>query len=569
MFEVSLPFYPAIRQWEEAGILLHKTLTDYLELSASVEKNSLASGVPPAYLATRIDSALGSLHITLGQQLSQARATLSQTRNQILSHFYRLPEEVLSDIFMCVVFAPMDLSHRDPMSMKRFVLDTYHSLYNLLGVCTTWRKAALDRGSLWSIVPLFSESVSSVDLNSALKLVLGRGKRMGLSLAADLPVPAGEVTASIVARNASRFHTAALVTPSTSIVRSLLGILMDHNGADSLTLSRLSIYQEREIAGIFPEAEDYVFQSSSERASFHRLVRQLSMIQMRNVHIKWDTLTFSDQLTTLCLQEVNLGYDSGINSLLNALSSATQLRELKLVKIRTYQGSSLPQNPEALSDIWFPNLQLLLIQDVYFNTLSWFLLCIRSRTHRFSFVFTRKALRRNFPGGEEPEDNDVDIVCELLENIPVHALLIDVESLDADMNVLAPWELKRLMKVIPTLETLWMNMWELADPYCRALHSPRKSNNSTSPSLVNLYLSCVTSLEPEAFKEIINSYCGSIRRVGLGGASALITKDVVDWDTPIAEEELATWLKENVQEFIKIDRNFAPPDFCQISWQMW
>ncbi|CAE6525210.1 unnamed protein product [Rhizoctonia solani] len=564
MFSVTSPaICPAIQQWE-ASALAFDAVKKFLELSISLETDSLADGAHPTYLATRIDFVLEPLRTTLTQQVSQLHSKLSQMRNMMLPYVHRLPEEVLSRISMHAIYDPLDLvDHLDPISMERCVINTYRALHNLLGVCTRWRKAILGQGALWSFVPLFDRLELPVDFKSTTEFIVDKTTGMGLHLTADLRNAPNNL--SVFSRYISRFDAITLVTPSAHIIPDILGMFTSQNGPETSALSCLSVYRTHGDFNWFYR-EDYAFQSISEAKSFNQLVKQMSLIQMRNVPLYWSELTFSNRLTRLCLQEVNLGYDTDFGHLLNGLSSAIQLRELKFIKLRTAKPESFPD--PTPSQIWLPHLQSFLVQDLHLNTLRLLLLNIKSRSHRLSLVFTRQSIRFLFRSGVVSRDNDISIICELLESTPVHALLLDVESLDADY-ILSPRELRQLMVSVPSLETLWVNMWDLDDRYCEALQSAGELSHGTFPSLVNLYFTCVDLSHPMAFKNMVNSHSDSLRLVTLGGSSGLITRGKVHWISPQGDSELVTWLRENVPKFKKTGRNFGPPEFRKILWELW
>ncbi|CAE6440622.1 unnamed protein product [Rhizoctonia solani] len=561
--------YPAIREWEEAGVALYSALDSYMKLSAGLAEKSLANGAPPTYLATRIDSALGCFHTTVSNQFSQVQSILARARNQILSPFCHLPEEVLSEIFMHVVFAPLDLSdRRDPTSLTRCGTDSYRALYNMLGVCTAWRKVGLNRGALWSVVPLAQLSTGSLNCAPSVELILQRAKGTSLNLVVDPPKDSNTDHISLVAKHASQFDTVNVITSSIPIIRSTLGVFTHRQGPAPLMLSRLSIYQRHDYGSRMLGEDEDIVPSGLEPGLFDQLVKQLSSIQMRSVFLDWGGIGFSDRLTTFRFQDVMLGYDSEIIPLLKALSSATKLRDLEIIRVNTCHESVLLEDTLARSQILLPNLQSLLIQDLYFNTLRLILLSIQSRSHRLSLVFTRKSLRLNHADFESDEI-DTGILSEALSNTPIHALLVDTETLEADEFVLSPDEFRGVLMAMPSLETLWVNIWELRSYYCSVLQRPSVSHESSFPHLINLYFTCVDFPDLEAFKRMINSHADSIQLVAIGGPSDLITEDKVHWDFPEGAQEAAIWLEDNVPEFRRIDRNFEPQEFRHMLWQLW
>ncbi|CAE6473886.1 unnamed protein product [Rhizoctonia solani] len=407
MFDISSSTYATVRKWEEAGVSLSIALVKYIELSASLGKQSLAEGVPTEFLTTRIDAALASLHNNLGQQLSQTRSVLAQTRNQILSPLHRFPEEILSEIFMHVVFAPQNLPHHeDPKSMRLCIIRVYRALHALMSVCTMWRNTALNRGALWSVVPHLDWPMDPSNEKATIELMMHRAKGTSLKLAVDLRDEPKDT--SLLVQHISRFDSMSIVTSSNNNIRDILELFTGQFEVEPLLLSRLSLYRRRVSYGQL--SGDAILRSTSEQRAFNRLIQQLTTLQLRHVFFHWDTIKLSSYLTMLHLQEIDLGGDRQIIHLLNALSSAKQLRELTIIKIKTYRARLPIENIPTRCIILLPNLQWLLIQDLYFNTLHLLLSSIQSRSHQLSIIFTRKSLQYRFQHGDASDDLDIDVV---------------------------------------------------------------------------------------------------------------------------------------------------------------
>ncbi|CAE6395400.1 hypothetical protein ACGC1H_002070 [Rhizoctonia solani] len=558
----------AIEQWEEAGVSLHKALARYLELSNSLDYLPVDNEIRSMNLTPRIDSALGSLQTTVNKQIPQIRSTLSQMRNKLCSSFHRLPEDVLSDIFVHVVALYIDpYRHRDPRSMKYCCIDIYCGLSKLVGVCTMWRRVALNRGTLWTVVPFFRSPIASFDWQRIMELAIPRAGGADLNLVADGFWSPDDIFH--LGTYIARFRTVNIFTEYFGATGDILEVLASQHQTESVALSRLSISIPYSHSRRLPMITDYVFQSNSEQLQFQKIFERLSLLQLKGSLLRWDVLSFSDRLITLCLKEISLGYDSEIALMLKALTSATQLRELTLIRITTFNDPLPHRDLSESSKISLPSLRSLLIQDVYFNTLRFLLLAVQSGSHLLSIVFTRKTLHNNYYEGSSSENTDITRMCELLRSTPVHALLIDGETWDNESQVVTTWQLGRLLEALPALNTFWANMWYFDDLYCKSLQRPRECEGSSFPPLVNLYITCVEFPDPNAFKRVVDSYSSSIQRVALGGPSSLITKAQVDWDPPGSEEELVAWLRENVPEFIRTGRSFEPPEFRQISWQLW
>ncbi|KAG8689324.1 hypothetical protein FRC11_003153 [Ceratobasidium sp. 423] len=243
MFNEFTPsIYPAIREWEEAGVSLSTAPTKYLSMSLSLGARSVSEGIPLESLATRVDVALGSLHITLEREIVQARSTLAQTRNRILSPVFRFPEEVLSEIFINVVFAPTnqlesDVEEVDTWPMEYSIMKIYRALHKLLAVCSVWRKIALARGVFWCTVPIFDSPIRVMRRKQATNLSIERAGTGDLHLVATLPYGSNVLDLDALAKHATRFRTANILTKVDHTTRAIMETLLDQASPGPSALS--------------------------------------------------------------------------------------------------------------------------------------------------------------------------------------------------------------------------------------------------------------------------------------------------------------------------------------------
>ncbi|CAE6445189.1 unnamed protein product [Rhizoctonia solani] len=99
----------AMREWEEAGRLLANTLDNYLKMSTFLETSHLQGNDSGKDLINGIDSSLQTLqdqHKTLDQKFHRSRVALAKAWNRFASPIYHRPEEILSEIFLCVIYCP-------------------------------------------------------------------------------------------------------------------------------------------------------------------------------------------------------------------------------------------------------------------------------------------------------------------------------------------------------------------------------------------------------------------------------------------------------------------------------
>ncbi|KDN41171.1 hypothetical protein RSAG8_07585, partial [Rhizoctonia solani AG-8 WAC10335] len=558
---------PTVRHWEKASTSLATALSMYLDLCTLLGANSLKEGMQPKALAMRIDSALDSLHTILDQQLGQARSTLSKTRNTILSPATRLPEKVIAKIFTYVVFSDQGSDRGSVATMEESVIAVYRPLHNLLEVCSVWRNATLARGEFWSIVPVLEYPFPAPKLKNAIDLSLERAGPRELHLAGML-LPNRTVYVEILGKHASRFRTVNIISESQKAIRSMMDILI---GSGTPTqLSELSIYQKQiSFYSREPVEPDHIYPIYPESLdpnidTFHDLLHSLSILRVRGTQIHLHMMR-SSNLTKLRLQEFNFGYDHiMIIGLKNLLSSTTRLRELELVSVRTLINSGWSLDYTASNwAITVPSLQTLLIQDLYYNTLTYLLASITSRSHNLTLYLTENYYQ--YPDVEHEKSGSPDLATldRILKCTPIHTLCID------NTPWLASSQLRDLLKSMPMLETLRLDGRQLLDENWNAIQRPGFQESYYSfPHLINLHLSRVRLDDEEALKKMVASYSGSMKRMVLG-AAVLNEANNWAWTSLRGDEEIVTWLREKVPDFQLMDYAYQPPEFQPDQWPLW
>ncbi|CAE7058303.1 unnamed protein product, partial [Rhizoctonia solani] len=484
---------PALQQWEEAGTLLAGALNSYLDLCSSLYSNARREGVHPKEIATRIDSVLGSLHVTIDRQTSKTRITLTQTRNQIMSRINAFPNEVLSEIFANTIYAP---ANQYLISMTDRLVGIYRSTHRLLAVCTVWRDVVLSRGSFWSIIPILRTEPSYFNFGypQATNLSLERARHADLHLVAIQPDIGCEVPDLV--QYAPQFSSINIACKYRSTISDILSSFWDLGA--STRLSDISLHREPTELPHYglPQSYDYIFPPNSlEQTSFEEILKNLSVLRLRGAQCYWDTIAFSDRLVELCLQDICLGYDSMMAKVIMSLSAATGLRDLKLISVKTFPDRVMEQSLMTGTRISLPSLQSLLVRDLYANTLDFFLSSIMSRSHQLVLHLTEKTLQVIRPGESGPEDGvEVDDVAGLFSGLSVNILLIDGE----DGMWMTSTELQALMSSMPDLKTLKMNYWDYEDDHCEAL--TRGSESGSFPQLKNISITCARIWDAQTFR---------------------------------------------------------------------
>ncbi|CAE7050245.1 unnamed protein product [Rhizoctonia solani] len=550
-----------IREWEDAGASLAATLENYLNLCYILPTRSLQEGTHPKDLATRIDHALETFQFTIDQNIALARSTLSRSRNQIMSPIGCFPEEVLIEIFSRVIYTPPDPS--EPTPMEESLVKMYRSLHSLLGVCTTWRNIALHHKPFWSTVPVIDLSPSALapTFTQATELSLERSGNLDLHLAVIRSEQCHGRSISAVFDHASRFRTVNLTAKTQYAVRLILEPFLKLEVRELSDLS-IRLQQRAELSNAIPPDYDYI-SSPAYDPSYHNhlniMLNELSVLRLYGTLVHFDNLAFSDKLVKLHIQGVTLGWDVEIAKLMQALSSATQLRDLRIISVTTFLDHA------AIPNISLPNLQYLLVQDLYNNTMRQILESISTRSHDLTVHLTYKCLMMQDVGQPAPEGVDTDDLHDILSQVSVHALLIDGEDEWLD------WvELETMMQRMSDLKSLRLHYWDFDEESSGALKRSRSDPNQPSislPALENIHISWARIWGEEGFKNMVASYSDSLRRMVLGAASSNSPRGKLN--SLKGDEDLVSWLKANVPEFELTDNTYNPPEFQPLEWELW
>ncbi|KAL5632278.1 hypothetical protein ACGC1H_000324 [Rhizoctonia solani] len=555
---------PNIEKWEEAGGSLTATLRNYLNLSVSLGMNSLKEDIPPKAIATRIDVALETLHTTISIHIFQARSKLAHTRNQILSPTYRLPNEVLTEIFAYVVFTPLD--PYDPITMTDSLVKMYRSLHTLANVSCMWRSLALSRGEFWSTVPIVDPDYSPLSLRfkQATNLSLTRATHGDLHLAAIRDHQHRPICS--LRDHASRFRTVNITSKSRYAINSTLRPFLTLDSSNRLTELSLRVESDALSEPKDPlQDKDHLFPLNGEdRETFDKLLKSLSVIRICGVPIHWSRTLFSKQLVELHLQDITLGYDVAMFKLLSALVTATELRQLKLISVSTFLNTQTIIPKPSL--VVLPKLESLLIQDLYSNTLCIVLDTIASRSYDMKLHLTRKCVLINIPGHFGPDEIGIDELYDPLEKASVGTLLIHGHDHDPWIT---PDELETILYLMPDLVCLEMDSWIYTTECCRALQRPQVSDSDSFPQIAYLHFSWARVLDETAFKLMVLSHSEYLEQMILGAAVPGGAGGTEDWRSLEDNDEMICWLEVHVDTFIHMDYSFEQPEFLPPKWQLW
>ncbi|KAF8668198.1 hypothetical protein RHS04_09083 [Rhizoctonia solani] len=354
-----------------------------------------------------------------------------------------------------------------------------------------------------------------------------------------------------------------------SMIKNTMDVLLQQGILE--TLSELSI-QVRDESLFDPDRSnhsEYITSSSSSfKKSFTGLLGRLSAFRISGVNIHWETTALSPRLVELHIQNVTLGYDNSIIPLLNALSSAPKLRNLKLISIATLYNPNIGCNTSTISHVTLPKLQSLTLHDLYSNTLEPLLETIGLSTYSATFLLSSKCFRSHRlshgePGNEEPWDiysvGSPERLCRLAKDTPVETLMLD-----------GIWWMKNnafrsILESTPVLKTLKIDHGAFTQDTCLALTNERNESEGTVPfpSLENIHITrCVFHAGPkveEAFKNMVRSH--RLRRVVLGGTVRNVNPDGTSISKGLETFGLVGWLETHVPTLRIVDQSYRSPEF--------
>ncbi|KDN44484.1 hypothetical protein RSAG8_05531, partial [Rhizoctonia solani AG-8 WAC10335] len=489
-------------------------------------------------------------------------------------------EELLTKIFMDVVFAGVWRSQgppdRQPASMEQSLVRMWQRLSTLLAVCSAWKNIVLTHGAFWSTVTMYRTSRCYFGRTMAPELSIPRARGSALHLAgileAEVQMKKIEEMASYIAGHTSQIHTINISAPVPSM-GWLFKVLLEL-GAYPL-LSELSLGQidcTYDQAGMAPELAHVVQHHSDSWAPFTELLRSLSVLRIAGAGFGWRHMDFSTRLVELQLQQLVIGPSSTLARLLN---SAPELRNLRIISVVTF-----PDPNEAKNTISLHNLQSLLLENLYFNTLEFLFKSIAPGSHRLKLHLTKRSRKRvleSVLAGLEARVVNMEDLYSILQLVSVNTLVLSYTSI-SPIGTQEMWltglELRGLLKSMPAIKILKMRSWCCDVQAGGALKRPQSTelgNGEQFPKFEQLYLSSTVILDEGIFKDVVASHSpqkmvfgGNLYRQGMMRA---MHDGMARF--PGFEENPPDWLRSNVPEFYLLENHADPPEFYSAVWRLW
>ncbi|KAJ1303090.1 hypothetical protein OPQ81_011291 [Rhizoctonia solani] len=495
-------------------------------------------------------------------QLAQSTSTLAQTRNRLNSAIGRLPEEVLYQVFLDVVYAPESMK----LSMKKCVRAIYGNLHKLLAVCSAWRTVAISRAALWGTIPAIEDPTR----NQAIDLSFERSRGRSLRLAATTTLNGPPLLIKTVVENASRLHALNLQGPFSSQITSIITELLRNSGPSQL--SELLIRCSPPMYSQPPRISNYIVEpNSAEQASFNRLIGSLANLSLSGiqVHLETTSSAFSDRLVEPYIHKVGLGSsDSAMVTFISAISSARELRDLKIIDVRAYRNPTETARLVMRPTVMFSRLQSLLLQDLCFNVLEFFLLGISPGSYHLTLSLSSGAFKINYSDGRS-EKIILDNVTRLLVLIKVDTLFLPRGSVDDKAWLRGPG-LRKLLESTPKLKVLKMRGWHFYEDFCDGLCPPpsyEQQSHGFSPSFLQLeilQLIKVRIRDQERFKQMSTNLSPATMLL-----SGYVKAEAKKWAQLTEDDSIVDWLNTNVPGFRLVDVKYDVEILEAGLWQLW
>ncbi|KAG8704143.1 hypothetical protein FRC11_010172, partial [Ceratobasidium sp. 423] len=219
---------------------------------------------------------------------------------------------------------------------------------------------------------------------------------------------------------------------------------------------------------------------------------------------------------------------SAVATLLSAISSASELRDLKIIDVQACRNSAETTDLMGRPKIALPKLQSLVLQDLWFNVLELFLLVIAPGSHHLTLGLTSRAVQivhlydTSGVHHYRSEKVELDDLIALLSRANFDRLFLAGDRGNVVNNIwLDGPGLRKLLASVPCLKELGMHDWNFDEDFCTwrftisTSTSDIKRGQFTFPSPEVLELTEVMITDEKGFKRLlVNS---SIQRMVLGG----------------------------------------------------
>ncbi|CAE6497860.1 unnamed protein product [Rhizoctonia solani] len=547
---------PAVQRWEDAHSCLLSALTSYMDTCTNLKNSSLAElATNVEDLVPRIERHITSLGSFVACQVSQTCSILSTTRNRLVSLAYGLPEEVLVEIFAQVIYDPTGDEHRQQHpSLDQDLRSIYRRLYNLIGVCSSWRNIAIRKRSFWSIVPIIDKcECSGLPLEDVTERSLRRSSGAGLYIAANSSLRLPVLLRPLISYG-KRIWALNIKTDSLRTLEEVVSILAVFFSPK--TLSELSMYLNS--TPTF-ESSKVIKQPVQHQERLKAILGSLRTLRMRIVLVELHDISFTN-LVELRLE--NICYKPVSKWLLRVISSAPNLQYLRLVSLTSCLipgiGPADPTEANKLS-ISLPKLKVVYLSDLYYNDLrSIFESFVPGNEKWILSLGDCCQWRNDLNSYQSHTAQDLGL---LLQRFNVETLRLSGLS----ENWLGGPQLSQLLKAVPNVTTLKMDRWDFHREHWEALTLQQGSRGAKSagfPSIHNFHIYNSQIFDEQGVQAVVSSH--NIQQLRLGGVlhgrdgNAITDKD-----------NIAVWLASNVPNFCLMGSQYSLREFPPEDWRLW
>ncbi|CAE6424317.1 unnamed protein product [Rhizoctonia solani] len=490
------------------------------------------------------------------RRLEEAGALVARPPPPIM----RLPPELLSEIFIYAVYGPED---NDVMAiLHRRIESIYQRVHTLLAVCTTWRSNGHACHALWTTVPIADHNGHERPLSTRFSLQRAGGQ--GLHLA----ISAWRFSSKRFEALKDHWHRFTVIniwsdSGTGDEINETLRMIIKHSPPESI--SALSLRQGKRRIDLF---ERYPLAHLEPEIS--RRIGLLSAFRVGNMNIDWARITFSHRLVELRIADQELRNDMEVTAFFVALSSAHELKELKLISsvFRLNQlNTTIPPGQVSL-----PKLEHLHLERLHFNVLKFLLSSIASGPYRLTLNLYEEVFLNRFPVANTQMMVTKAQICEFLKGVPIHKLILWG-------NVRFFWStrigLRCLLKSVPGLKTLVLNYFDLGMDLLPALKQPPApksvARETFFPILTRLDIHGawldvpLADLKPE-FKDVLRSH--HIQQMIFGGTQVRRFPWGIESAPLDASDEVFGWLKRNIPKFTVSCKPEQSPEATDM-WRLW
>ncbi|CAE7224865.1 unnamed protein product [Rhizoctonia solani] len=467
-----------IKQTEEARELLATAVSRFCDLSTLLETQYSDRGENSNELVACSDSSLDYLQSILTEQLTRARVSLSKTRNRHSQSILCLPQEIASEIFHKFVYGPTDddlLSGFTVTPMERRIEIIYRRLYLLLAVCASWRRIALDFKTLWSVIPVGFPVIGRMHCPPA-DLCIQRAGTGGLYLAMlEGGAPGDQLP--LLAQHIARFSDINVHGDSDDqTLPRTLRALLEQGGLS--TISNLSLrHQDVSYTGhIFTQQDARIRPNTTSlnntlgdlEPRFSQMLKSLTTLRLSGASLDWPHTSFSSRLVILHVGEIRLGRQPDIDSFLSALTSATELRTLKLTNIW-----ALPDHYTINKKAILPKLESLSLGDLNYTMQDILITAITPNSYHLTVKLDHKCFEKQLLLADgvtifrTVASNDE--LSSLMSKVPINNLILPMHMNGHAWTLGSVIILGMVLKAVPAVTTLVLNGHHIDQELLRSL----------------------------------------------------------------------------------------------------